>query len=137
MPDHNISVSDYSPLELVTYLFSFLQLADNNLDWEEREVWSKSMEKLFPDHTTERAQEILHNACQLIIPMNDFERKNHLITVCEQLRTYFSKDHLQSNLAPRLTQLIEADGMILSAETEMVSIIEEKLDIKIDIPDEY
>ena len=68
--------------------------------------------------------------------MNDFERKNHLITVCDQLKKHFSKDHLQSNLSPRLTKLIDADGIILSAETEMVSLIEEKLDIKIDIPDQ-
>ena len=68
--------------------------------------------------------------------MNDFEQKNHLITVCDQLKKHFSKDHLQSNLAPKLTKLIDADGIILSAETEIVSLIEEKLDIKIDIPDQ-
>ena len=68
--------------------------------------------------------------------MNDFERKNHLITVCDQLKKHFSKNHLQNNLSPKLTKLIDADGIILSTETEMVSLIEEKLDIKIDIPDE-
>ena len=68
--------------------------------------------------------------------MNDFERKNHLITICDQLKKHFSKNHLQSNLSPKLTKLIDADGIILSTETEMVSLIEEKLDIKIDIPDE-
>ena len=136
MSEQKTPVSEYSPLELITYLFSHLQLADNQIDWEEKEVWARSLTKFFPDHTPERAQEIFQRACQFIISMNDFERKNHLITVCDQLKKHFRKDHLQSNLAPRLTKLIDADGIILSAETEMVSLIEEKLDIKIDIPDQ-
>ena len=136
MSEQKTPVSEYSPLELITYLFSHLQLADNQIDWEEKEVWAESLTKFFPDHAPERAQEIFQRACQFIISMNDFERKNHLITVCDQLKKHFSKDHLQSNLAPRLTKLIDADGIILSAETEMVSLIEEKLDIKIDIPDQ-
>ena len=136
MSEQKTPVSEYSPLELITYLFSHLQLADNQIDWEEKEVWAESLTKFFPDHTPERAQEIFQRACQFIISMNDFEQKNHLITVCDQLKKHFSKDHLQGNLAPRLTKLIDADGIILSAETEMVSLIEEKLDIKIDIPDQ-
>ena len=136
MSEQKTPVSEYSPLELITYLFSHLQLADNQIDWEEKEVWAESLTKFFPDHTPARAQEIFQHACQFIISMNDFEQKNHLITVCDQLKKHFSKDHLQGNLAPRLTKLIDADGIILSAETEMVSLIEEKLDIKIDIPDE-
>ena len=136
MSEQKTPVSEYSPLELITYLFSHLQLADNQLDWEEKEVWAEALTKFFPDHTPERAQEIFQRACQFIISMNDFERKNHLITVCDQLKKHFSKDHLQSNLSPKLTKLIDADGIILSTEIEMVSLIEEKLDIKIDIPDE-
>jgi uncharacterized tellurite resistance protein B-like protein len=136
MSEQKTPVSEYSPLELITYLFSHLQLADNQIDWEEKEVWAGSLTKFFPDHTPERAQEIFQRACQFIISMNDFEQKNHLITVCDQLKKHFSKDHLQSNLSPKLTKLIDADGIILSTETEMVSLIEEKLDIKIDIPDE-
>ena len=136
MSEQKTPVSEYSPLELITYLFSHLQLADNQIDWEEKEVWAESLTKFFPDHTPERAQEIFQRACQFIISMNDFERKNHLITICDQLKKHFSKNHLQSNLSPKLTKLIDADGIILSTETEMVSLIEEKLDIKIDIPDE-
>ena len=136
MSEQKTPVSEYSPLELITYLFSHLQLADNQIDWEEKEVWAESLTKFFPDHIPERAQEIFQRACQFIISMNDFERKNHLITVCGQLKKHFSKNHLQSNLSPKLTKLIDADGIILSTETEMVSLIEEKLDIKIDIPDE-
>ena len=136
MSEQKTPVSEYSPLELITYLFSHLQLADNQIDWEEKEVWAEALTKFFPDHTPERAQEIFQRACQFIISMNDFERKNHLITVCDQLKKHFSKDHLQSNLSPKLTKLIDADGIILSTEIEMVSLIEEKLYIKIDIPDE-
>ena len=136
MPEHHPSVKDYSPLQLITHLFSCLQLADNQIDWEEKEVWAESLSKLFPDHTSERAQEIYQSACQLIISMNDYQRKNHLITVCDQLKKHFNQDHLQSNLSPSLTKLIDADGMVLSSEVDMISLIEDKLDIEINIPDE-
>lgn len=136
MPERHKSVKNYSPLQLITHLFSCLQLADNQIDWEEKEVWEESLSKLFPDHTPERAQEIYQSACQLIIPMNDNQRKNHLITICDQLKKHFNQDHLQSNLASRLTKLIDADGMVLSSEVDIISLIEDKLDIKINVPDE-
>jgi len=136
MPERHTSVKNYSPLQLITHLFSCLQLADNQIAWEEKEVWEESLSKLFPDHTPERAQEIYQSACHLIIPMNDYQRKNHLITVCDQLKKHFNQDHLQSNLASRLTKLIGADGMVLSSEVDIISLIEDKLDIKINVPDE-
>ena len=58
MSEQKTHVSEYSPLELITYLFSHLQLADNQIDWEEKEVWAESLIKFFPDHPPERAQDI-------------------------------------------------------------------------------
>tara|TARA_Y100000310_G_scaffold274125_1_gene289917 strand:+ start:169 stop:579 length:411 start_codon:yes stop_codon:yes gene_type:complete len=136
MPEHHTSVKEYTPLQLITHLFSCLQLADNQINWKEKEVWAESLAKLFPDHTPDRARGIYQSACQLIISQNDFERKNHLITVCDQLKKHYSQEQLQGNLAQKLAELIHADGMILSSEVEMISLIEDKLDIKINIPDE-
>ncbi|SVA66486.1 uncharacterized protein METZ01_LOCUS119340, partial [marine metagenome] len=44
-------VNNLTPLELVTHLFSCLQIADNQIDWEEKEVWADTLSALFPDHT--------------------------------------------------------------------------------------
>ena len=38
MSEQKTPVSEYSPLELITYLFSHLQLADTQLDWEQKAV---------------------------------------------------------------------------------------------------
>ena len=46
-----MSVNNLTPLELVTHLFSCMQIADNQIDWEEKEVWADSLTELFPDHT--------------------------------------------------------------------------------------
>ena len=71
-----MSVNNLTPLELVTHLFSCMQIADNQIDWEEKEVWADSLTELFPDHTPERAQEILQKAYQTILPLDNYGRKN-------------------------------------------------------------
>ena len=89
-----MSVKNLTPLELVTHLFSCLQIADNQIDWEEKEVWADTISALFPNHTPDRAQEILQRAYQTILPMDRFGRKNHLITVCKELKNHYTQEEL-------------------------------------------
>lgn len=131
-----MSVKNLTPLELVTHLFSCLQIADNQIDWEEKEVWADTISALFPNHTPDRAQEILQRAYQTILPMDSFGRKNHLITVCKELKNHYTQEELQRNLAPKITELIDADGMVLSAEVDSASIIAEQLGITINISED-
>jgi hypothetical protein len=128
-----MTVNNLTPLELVTHLFSCLQIADNQIDWEEKEVWADTLSALFPDHTPNRAQEILQRAYQTILPMDNFGRKNHLIAICNKLKDHYSNEQLQNELAPKITELIDADGMVLTAEVDSAAIVAKELGITIDI----
>ena len=131
-----MSLNNLTPLELVTHLFSCLQIADNQIDWEEKEVWADTLSAMFPDHTPDRAQEILQSAYQAILPMDNFERKNHLIIICSKLKDHYNQEQLQNELAPKITELIDADGMVLSAEIDSAAIVAEQLGITIDISED-
>ena len=131
-----MSVNNLTPLELVTHLFSCMQIADNQIDWEEKEVWADTLTELFPDHTPDRAQEILQAAYQTILPLDNYGRKNHLIAVCKEFKNHYDQQTLQNDLAPKITELIDADGMVLSAEVDLAAVIENELGIQIDISDD-
>jgi len=131
-----MSVNNLTPLELVTHLSSCMQIADNQIDWEEKEGWADTLTELFPDHTPDRAQEILQAAYQTILPLDNYGRKNHLIAVCKELKNHYDQQTLQSDLAPKITELIDADGMVLSAEVDLAAVIENELGIRIEISDD-
>ena len=131
-----MSVSNLTPLELVTHLLSCMQIADNQIDWEEKEVWADALTELFPDHTPDRAQEILQTAYQIILPLDNYGRKNHLIAICIELKNHYNQQTLQNELAPIITELIDADGMVLSAEVDLAVVIENELGIQIEITDD-
>ena len=131
-----MSVSNLTPLELVPHLICCMQIADNQIDWEEKEVWADALTELFPDHTPDRAQEILQTAYQIILPLDNYGRKNHLIAVCKELKNHYNQQTLQNELAPIITELIDADGMVLSAEVDLAVVIENELGIQIEITDD-
>ena len=101
-----------------------------------KEVWADTLSALFPEHTPDRAQEILQSAYQIILPMDNFERKNHLIAICKKLKNHYSQEQLQNELAPKITELIDADGMVLSAEIDSAAVVAEQLGITIDISED-
>ena len=47
---------DMSPLESVTHLFAAIQIADQEASYEEKESWISAISKLFPEHTSDRAE---------------------------------------------------------------------------------
>ena len=118
-----MTVNNLTPLELVTHLFSCMQIADNQIDWEEKEVWADTLTELFPDHTPHRAKEILQTAYQTVLPLDNYGRKNHLIAVCKKLKNHNDQETLQNDLAQKITELIDADGMVLSAEVYLAGVI--------------
>ena len=131
-----MSVKNLSALELVTHLFSCMQIADNQIDWEEKEVLADTLTELFPDHTPDRAQEILQAAYQTVLPLDNYGRKNHLIAVCKEIKKHYDHQTLQNNLAPKITELIDADGMVFSAEVDLAEVIENELGIQIEISED-
>ena len=68
--------------------------------------------------------------------MDNYGRKNHLIAVCKELKNHYNQQTLQNDLAPKITELIDADGMVLSAEVDLAGVIENELGIRIDISED-
>jgi len=127
------TLEDYSPLELVTHLFTCIQLADNQMDFEEREVWAEALSALFPEHNYGHATKVFQEATQKILPLNVWERENYAIALCEQLKQTLSQEEIEEKLVPHMIQLVEADGMILSSETNLLDKVAKTLEVNIDL----
>lgn len=123
-------LNELTPLELVTHLITCLELADGRMDFEEREAWADVITELFPEHSPERAVEILQTASQSILEMNSAGRMHYAVQVCEQLKEHYSDDELKDTIFPAVQSIAEADGMVLSSESEMLSTIVESFGIK-------
>ncbi|MFQ6606845.1 MAG: TerB family tellurite resistance protein [Fidelibacterota bacterium] len=128
-----VSLKDYSPLELVTHLFTCIQLADNQMDFEEREVWAEALSALFPEHDYGHATKVFQEATQRILPLNAWERENYAIALCGQLKQVLSPEVIEQSLVPHMVQLVAADGMILSSETNLLDKIAATLEVTIDL----
>ena len=122
---------EMTPLEAVTHLFVCLLLADNKMDFEEREAWSEAITELFPDHSEGRAVEFMQDAARLVLMLDSFGRRNYAINLCAEIKAHYSEDDLQNKFGPKVASLVEADGMVLSSEKEMVEDIEKELGISI------
>ena len=124
--------SDMSPLEAVTHLCASIQLADGQLDHEEREQWIVAVTELFPEFIEERADNFLVEAQTTINQLNSLEKKQHLKEVLRRIKTLLTIDQI-THLSSKIANLIEADGIIMTSETKMASMIEEELGITISL----
>ena len=121
-------ISEMTPLELVTDLLVCLQLADNKIDYNEREAWNNTLTKLFPDHNPGHAEEALKRSFNEINDLEQRERDYRITKLITALIAHFPADKIKKEIVPDLIKLIEADGVVLSAETDMLKIIEQALD---------
>ena len=64
--------SDMSPLEAVTHLCAAIQLADGQLDHQEREEWVLAITELFPEFSEHRADNFLVEAQTTINQLNNW-----------------------------------------------------------------
>ena len=124
--------SDMSPLEAVTHLCASIQLADGQLDHEEREQWIVAVTELFPEFIEERADNFLVEAQTTINQLNSLEKKQHLKEVLRRIKTLLTNDQI-THLSSKISNLIEADGIIMTSEIEMASMIEKELGITISL----
>lgn len=122
-PSEEISLENLTPLELITHLITCLELADGRMDFEEREAWADALTDLFPEHTPDRAVEILQTASQSILALNTDERMHYTGKICDQLKNHYSIEELKEQVMPALKSIAEADGMVLSSESEMLNAI--------------
>ena len=124
--------SDMSPLEAVTHLCAAIQLADGQLDHEEREEWIVAVTELFPEFSEDRADNFLIEAQTTINQLNSSEKKQHLKEVLRRIKTLLKNDQI-THLSSKIANLIEADGIIMTSEIEMASMIEKELGITISL----
>ena len=124
--------SEMSPLEAVTHLCASIQLADGQLDHEEREEWIVAVTELFPEFSEDRADNFLVEAQTTIKQLNSSEKIQHLKEVLRRIKTLLKNDQI-THLSSKIANLIEADGIIMTSEIEMASMIEKELGITISL----
>ena len=126
----NNSPADMSPIEAVTHLCAAIQLADGQVDFEERQSWISTISKLFPEFSEERADRFLNEANQIFGQKSNSEKINYITNVLNRLKTLLSSEQIQL-LGPKISELIEADGIVMTAEMEIAKLVEKQLGITI------
>ena len=121
-----------SPLEAVTHLCAAIQLADGQADHEEREAWIIAIKELFPEFSEDRADKFLVEAQTTLNQKTDSESMEHISDVLQRIRSLLSDEQIKK-LSPKISDLIEADGIIMTSEMDIARLIEDKLDIKINL----
>jgi uncharacterized tellurite resistance protein B-like protein len=130
-PEFNIP-SNMSPIEAVTHLCASIHLADGQADYEERESWVNAISELFPEFSEERADRFLNEAYQVLGQTADNEKMNYTSSVLNRIKILLSAEQIQV-LGPKITDLIEADGIVMTAEMEIAKLVETQLGISISV----
>ena len=126
---------DMSPLESVTHLFAAIQLVDQDASYEERISWSRSIAELFPELSIDRAENFLNEAYQVLNGQTSSDRSDYLVRLLDRINTLLSPEQINS-MGPKIADLIEADGIVMTSEMEIAKLIETRLNIKISIDED-
>jgi len=124
--------ANMSPIEAVTHLCAAIQLADGQADFEEREAWINAITELFPEFSEDRADRFLNEANQALGQKSGPEKMNYIIDVLNRIKTLLSTEQIQI-LGPKIAELIEADGIVMTAEMEIAKLVESQLGISISV----
>ena len=127
--------ANMSPIEAVTHLCAAIQLADGQADFEEREAWINAITELFPEFSEDRADRFLNEANQALGQKTGPEKMNYIIDVLNRIKTLLSTEQIQI-LGPKIAELIEADGIVMTAEMEIAKLVEAQLGISISVNEE-
>ena len=131
----SIVPDEMSPLEAVTHLFAAVQLSDQQTGYEERESWLKAISEMFPDFSQERAENYINDAYKALNQKKGTSRTQYTIAVLNRIKNLLDDGQI-TEIGPRISHLIKADGIIMSAEMEISQLIESHLGISIHIEDE-
>ena len=133
-PEFN-NPSNMSPIEAVTHLCASIHLAYGQADYAERESWVNAISELFPEFSEERADRFLNEAYQVLGQKADDEKMNYITSVLNRIKTLLSTEQIKG-LGPKIAELIEADGIVMTAEMEISKLVETQLGISISVNDE-
>ena len=126
---------DMSPLESVTHLFAAIQLVDQDANYEERISWSRSIAELFPELSMDRAENFLNESYQVLSGQTSSDRSDYLVRLLDRINTLLSPEQINS-MGPKIADLIEADGIVMTSEMEIAKLIETRLNINISIDED-
>ena len=121
---------DMSPIESVTHLCAAIQISDGQVDYEEKESWSKMIKNLFPDHLDERAERFLNQAFIILNKKNSTEKIVYLKNILKRIKTLLDDKQLKQ-LGLDISKLIEADGIVMTSEIEIADLIKSELGLSI------
>jgi uncharacterized tellurite resistance protein B-like protein len=133
-PESN-TPENMSPLEAVTHLCAAIQLADQQTDFEEREAWVHAIESLFPEFSEDRADRFLNEAYTVINQKPDSEKANYIVSVLQRIKALLSQEQINV-LVPKIKDLIEADGIVMTAEMDIAKLIESQLGVSISVDED-
>ena len=85
---------EMSPLESVTHLFAAIQIADQQASYEEKESWIGAISKLFPEHSSDRAETFFNQAHSVLASQSSNEKQDYLRSVLERIRSLLSKEQI-------------------------------------------
>ena len=123
---------DMTPLQAVTHLCACIQLSDGDADFEERKAWINTITALFPSFSEERADNFLNEAHVYINNANHEDLLAHTEMVLGRIKEVLNRDQI-TKLEPILKNLVEADGIVMTSEVEIVDLVENHLAININI----
>ena len=63
---------------------------------------------------------------------NNEKRLAYILSTLERIKALLSKDQIDS-IGPMIADIVEADGIVMTSEMDIVSLAEKTLDIKIEI----
>ena len=126
---------DMSPLEAVTHLFAAIQIADQESSYEEKEAWINAIDQLFPDHNLERSENFFSEAHLTLSNQNQINRKKYVSSVLNRIKSLLNSDQLKK-IGPLIAGIVEADGIVMTSEMEIVHLSEEILGLKINVKDD-
>ena len=124
-----------TPIEAVTHLCASIQLADGQADYQERKAWVNAVSELFPEFSEERADRFLNEAQTVLTKKTGSDRMNYILDVINRIKVLLSDEQINV-LSPKLSELIEADGIVMTAEMEIAKLVESQLGISITVDDD-
>ena len=130
-PEFN-SPENMSPIEAVTPLCASIHLTDGQADFEERESWVGAISELFPEFSEERAERFLNEAYQALGQKGDHDKMNYIVDVLTRIKILLNTEQINS-LGPKIAELIEADGIVMTSEMEIAKLVESHLSISISV----
>ena len=97
--------------------------------------WIDAINQLFPDHDLERSENFFSEAHLTLSNQNQIKRKNYVVSVLNRIKSLLNSDQLKK-IGPLIADIVEADGIVMTSEMEIVHLSEEILGLKINVKDD-